>query len=713
MADQAVGGYRPGLDGMRALAVIAVIGFHLDRLPGGFVGVDAFFVLSGWLITWRLLNEADRCGQIDLIQFWSARVRRLMPASMAVLVAVAVLWPLAGIEVPSLRRDVIWAAGWSSNWGTITDGGDYWARFGELSPVTHFWSLAIEEQFYLAWPLVVFVTVLCSRDRRRTVGAISVVAACASIIVMNSMFDANDSTGTYMNTFARAHSLLIGAAAASFTTVLADGHLRGGLIARRLAPAGAAVTAVIVALSSDQTTWMFEWGFPVFALATVTMVVAAADGFGERVLASAPLRWLGERSYGLYLWHWPVFLFVSPARLGISESSVAPAAVDFGRVAIAILLADLSFRLLEQPVRHGVLLQRRSALVAAPLSFATIIIVAVVVVPSQATPAQESIVTLAPVRAAIALNPTPTTSVTQPERRPTSTEAGSAPTASPASQPPDLSPPDLSPAPLSSANPSPAEVRGPLRVIVAGDSTGVHLAEALIAYAGTAPDRLVVGSAAAGGCGLSASSDGRRHEFTTAGGERELIELGACAALWESVPDRVRDEVIDVVVVDVGPWDAVDMHLPDGAIVSIGDNVGRSLVAEAYRRFAEQVRLTGAALVWVTPADTQLGWGHLDDPVNEPTRWTAMRAIVDELDVVQIDLPGWMIAEQLTGSDARPDGVHLTPELNERFVVERVAPLLEELRVQSAERAVGNDRRASDHSVASMVSSPTGCIARC
>jgi peptidoglycan/LPS O-acetylase OafA/YrhL len=164
VSDTTSGGYRPGLDGLRALAVAAVVLFHLDRLPGGNLGVDSFFVVSGWLITWRLLNEADQSGTIAIGSFWNARLRRLLPASLTVLAVVAVVWPLLEIDVPSLRRDLLWAGGWASNWGTTTSGGDYWARFGEPSPVTHFWSLAIEEQFYFVWPLVLLVAVKCSRE---------------------------------------------------------------------------------------------------------------------------------------------------------------------------------------------------------------------------------------------------------------------------------------------------------------------------------------------------------------------------------------------------------------------------------------------------------------------------------------------------------------------------------------------------------------------
>ncbi|MBI5089099.1 MAG: acyltransferase, partial [Actinobacteria bacterium] len=185
--------HRPALDGLRALAVAAVLLLDVDRLPGGNLGVDAFFVLSGWLITWRLLAEADRSAtaRIDLRRFWGARVRRLMPASLMVVVAVAALWHIADIDVPSLRHDLVYALGWSSNWGTINAGGDYWSRFGEPSPITHFWSLAIEEQFYVVWPIVIVVLIKLSAGRRRAlVGTASALLAVASVAFMAVHFDA-------------------------------------------------------------------------------------------------------------------------------------------------------------------------------------------------------------------------------------------------------------------------------------------------------------------------------------------------------------------------------------------------------------------------------------------------------------------------------------------------------------------------------------------
>jgi len=210
----------------------------------------------------------------------------------------------------------------------------------------------------------------------------------------------------------------------------------------------------------------------------------------------------------------------------------------------------------------------------------------------------------------------------------------------------------------------------------------VHLSDAVLSYASAHPDTLVAGSAAFGGCGLSAGTDGRLHEFTNTSGERELLDISGCVDQWTAIPERVGNEAIDVVLVDIGPWDALDMHLADGRVVSVADDTGLGLVADAYAAFVEQVESAGGTIVWVTPADTHLGWGDIDDPVNDPARWDAIRGVIDGLGVVQVDLPAWLAAEGLEGPDGRPDGVHLAPGLNERFVVEAVVPVLDRLVVR-------------------------------
>ncbi len=710
------GTYRPGLDGIRALAVVAVLCFHLDRLPGGNLGVDAFFVVSGWLITWKLLDEGDRTGRIALGRFWTGRVRRLMPASMAVLLTVALVWPLVGMDVPSLRRDLFFAAGWSSNWGTINGGGDYWARFGDPSPITHFWSLAIEEQYYVIWPIVLAAIIhAAARVKRRGVdrdnvgpariwlryrlliGTMSAVLAGGSIVAMNLMYDAGNPTATYMNTVARAHSLLLGAAAAALTTVLADGGLRGGRAARRIAPLGAATAVALIAAVSidpEHTAWLYRWGFPVFAAAMVPVVVAAADGGGARLLASPPMRWVADRSYGLYLWHWPVFLLMSPERVGVSDGWLPRVLLDLCRVGAAVALADLSFRWLETPVRRLRRLVAWRGPLAAGIAMTTVAVLAVTLVPRSPATSSPAVVTLPPPPArASAGSSTDASSQTAtiavgslPASRSSVPSPSSLPAvASMAPTPPSASTLDAGPADGDLGDGAPAvhaQLGRPLRVLVTGDSTALHLSEALIAHASAVPDELAVGSGAFPGCGLSAGDDGRMHAFTDTDGTRDLIDLSGCLAQWRSVPERVVAEAVDVVLVEIGPWDAVDIRLLDGTVVSVGDARGRGIVTDAYRAFAQRVIAAGARVVWVTPTDTHLGWGDVDDPLNDPVRWQALRAIVDDLSddfgVVQIDLPAWLDSTGLAGPEARPDGVHLADGLDERFVADRVAPMLAE-----------------------------------
>ncbi len=665
--------HRPGLDGLRALAVAAVVLFHLGRLPGGNLGVDMFFVLSGWLITWKLLDAAAAIGFVPLCAFWAARLRRLMPASLVVLLAVALVWPLAGIRVPQLAHDLRWAAAWLSNWGTIGAGGDYWARFGEPSPITHFWSLAVEEQFYVAWPLVVAGVLLLVRRRhparvRTVVAAVAGALAAASVVHLNLRFHPATPSAAYLDTFARAHSLLIGAAAGALTTTLPSGHLRGGWLARRLAPGAAGLALGIALVSGGSSAWLFRWGFPLFAAATVVVVVAAADGWG-RVLATAPLRWLGDRSYALYLWHWPVILFLRPPRIPFEGPLL-----DLARVALSLVLADVSLRVVEAPVRSRRRLVAWRAPLAGGLALTSLAALTIAAAPPGTSTPSASVVTLPPVLPPVAVGPLPPevgSAGPQPDQPvaaapavPTDeTERGAVPAAAPAA---------------AAADPVVVPLRdGPVRVLVAGDSTALQLAQALIDHATTHPDDVVVGTSAFPGCGLTAAPDGRLHEFTDSSGSRRLVDLSGCTAAWDHLPQRVVAEQIDVVLLEVGPWDAVDIHLPDGTVTSVADPQGIELVRQGYGRIIGAVQEAGASVLVVRPPDVDPQWGRYGpDPLADRRRTAALRQIVDGLDVARLDLPSWLAVEGLEGPEGRPDGVHLSPEANALFVAELVAPML-------------------------------------
>jgi peptidoglycan/LPS O-acetylase OafA/YrhL len=665
-------GYRYGVDGLRAVSVALVVLFHLGYLDGGNLGVDSFFVISGWLITWRLLAEHDRTSRIGLGHFWTARVRRLMPASLTVIGIVVVLWPLLDIEVPSLRRDALFATFWSSNWGTISGGGDYWARFGEVSPLTHFWSLAIEEQFYLVWPVLLVGTVAAARRTRLGVrAAVSTVAlllAAASVLYLSALFDPADRTAAYMNTFARAHALLIGAAAGAFT-VDRGGPLRGGGVARRLAPAAAVLALTLVAFSSERSDWLFRWGFPLFAVAAVIVVVAVADGAWSQVLASRPMRWVGDRSYGIYLWHWPVIVLLDDQRIPIDGVALAVA-----RVAVSVALADLSYRFVEQPIRTRRHLAGRRGVMAAGLALAGIVAVTLVLVPAPRS-SEALIVTLAPAATVQALAPSATAGGSTEELATVTTDAlppndtrATAVLGAPAR------PASTTPAPPVTTT-APAAPR-PVRVLVAGDSTAVHLAEALLPYSAEHPDVVLAGSGAFPGCGLSAFDDGRLHILTDSDGTQSTIDLSACVTQWGSIARRVASEGYEVVLVSVGPWDGTDIVMTDGRVVSVGDPDGATMITRAYRAFVGQVETAGARVVWITPPDIDFEWDRVASPMDDPARWQTMRAILDSLPIEQVDLPAWLTATGNDGPVGRPDGIHLSPEAAAEFVRDAVVPRL-------------------------------------
>jgi peptidoglycan/LPS O-acetylase OafA/YrhL len=351
--------HAPGLDGVRALAVLTVIGFHqgASGLRGGFLGVDIFFVLSGFLITDLLIARYDRTGRLHLADFWTRRARRLLPALAVMLVVVtaaaAVIEPA---QEASLRLALLAAATYTSNWYQILHHVSYFAAISQAGappPFDHLWSLAIEEQFYLVWPLIV-LCVIVRLDTRRVRVTCALTGAAVSALVMAIQYTpGGDPSAVYYGTGTHASALLIGAALALAWPLRRLAAIPAAH-ARRLDMAGIAglvVLAWAVGHFSGSDPVVYPVGLLLAALAAAGVVAAAA---GHGVIAALtsirPLRWVGVRSYGIYLWHWPV-IALGTALAGPGASSPWLWLVETG---VTIALASASWRFIETPImRNG------------------------------------------------------------------------------------------------------------------------------------------------------------------------------------------------------------------------------------------------------------------------------------------------------------------------------------------------------------------------
>ena len=345
--------YLPGLDGIRAIAVLAVMAFHLNFgwAPGGLLGVQVFFVLSGYLITDLLVAEYRRHRGIALGKFWLRRARRLLPA-LFVTVGWATLFDRS--QLTALRSDLPSSVFYFSNWWFIFHHISYFAKFGPPSPLGHLWSLSIEEQFYLVWPLVLLAGMRWIHSRRTFIVLILSLAA-ASAVEMGLLFAASpagDPTRVYDGTDTRAFALLIGAALAfGLPRNRSFGSITPG--ARRLLNAVGAAGLLGIFVMFGQTdqyeAFLYEGGMVVLALLTAVVIgVTVHPGSQLRsILGWEPLRWVGERSYAIYLWHYPVIVLTTPLN---APPSVVRASVQ---IVATFALAALSWRFVEDPVRQG------------------------------------------------------------------------------------------------------------------------------------------------------------------------------------------------------------------------------------------------------------------------------------------------------------------------------------------------------------------------
>ena len=346
--------YMPGLDGLRAIAVLAVIAYHLGIgwAPGGLLGVGIFFTLSGYLITDLLLHQWDLTGGLKLSNFWIRRARRLLPA-LYVMLAVVLIW--AAVLHPgglsTLRGYVVAALLYVGNWWSIARNASYFARFGPPPPLDHLWSLAVEEQFYLIWPFLLLGGLKFVRDRRAMAAITLVLAAISSILMALNYHPGYDPTRAYEGTDTRAAGLLIGAALAMLWPSYKLPKLTRGRVAILdiAGLTGLIVIAYMIAETNQYSGWLYQGGVVVLSLATAAVVATLAhpSTLLGRLMGAGPLRWLGVRSYGIYLWHYPIIVFTT------SQAARPSFALQCLQVAATIVVAALSWRFIEEPVRSG------------------------------------------------------------------------------------------------------------------------------------------------------------------------------------------------------------------------------------------------------------------------------------------------------------------------------------------------------------------------
>lgn len=356
-----------GLDGLRGLAVAAVVVYHFfgDVLPGGYLGVDMFFVLSGFLITSLLLREYDTSGTLNLKDFWVRRLRRIMPTAVVVLViCTAIVGIIGGDFAVNIRTQFLGSLFFVSNWTQIATSASYFAD-SEVEVFAHYWSLAVEEQFYLLWPLGLFSLLAVWGARKRLhIALASLLAAVASAIAMAVIYDpTSDPTRVYYGTDTHAFGLLIGAVLAMLMTTSKPDPTRDSwpvleitrarFLAALIGMAATAVYVLQLLFMADDGNFPYWGGLFITSLAGAGMIYAV-------VYEVRPLRWifefplmryLGQRSFSIYLWHWPVIMII---RELAPEEVVENHAVWLGVLALAISLglSEMSYRWIENPFRR-------------------------------------------------------------------------------------------------------------------------------------------------------------------------------------------------------------------------------------------------------------------------------------------------------------------------------------------------------------------------
>ncbi len=351
-----------GLDGLRALAILAVLVFHLNPswLPGGFLGVDVFFVVSGFLITTLLVHEHRRTGRIAFSQFWVRRARRLLPALfLTVTVSVLIARTVSADLLVNIGRQIAGALTFSTNWVEIVAGSSY---FDQTAPqlFMNFWSLAVEEQFYLLWPATVLLVLRLGSSRART--AVALGLAAASTALMAALYTPDtDATRVYYGTDTHLMGLMLGAALAfAWATpalALRIAPATWGRYGKYAVPLAGTVLLALFVLLDESDPFTFRGGFLLASLASAVLVLGLLDRHPagptafQRVTRHPVATWIGVRSYSIYLWHWPVILIIAQDNPSV-PGTASHVVTRLWCVVVILALSDLTYRFVETPFRR-------------------------------------------------------------------------------------------------------------------------------------------------------------------------------------------------------------------------------------------------------------------------------------------------------------------------------------------------------------------------
>ncbi len=626
------------LDGLRGLAVGAVLLYHsqFGFARGGYLGVSLFFTLSGFLITCLLVTKPREQPRVRLRSFWARRARRLLPAAALALAGVLIYGATiaSADQLRSLRGDMLATLGYVGNWRFYFSGQNYAQLFSAPSPVLHFWSLAIEEQFYLVFPLVVALVAWVSRGRRYVLGVLLGAGIVVSVIAGRALYATAGSARVYYGTDTRAAELLIGALLAVVVSGRVTPDRPTSARVRTLATAaGVGALGVIVwwwATVEQSAPWLYRGGLALHACCAAVVIAAARlDGPFARVLAWRPLAALGLISYGVYLFHWPVFLWLTPDRTGLAAVPLLAL-----RLLVTLTLAIGCFLFVERPILHGTRLRGAYPRLVIPVAATALVAATVLITSSLPQPTV--------VFASLGSQPKALQSALQSALR--------------------ASPAPRSPRRLPSARPRAVPLHRavsthrPLRIMIVGDSVGRSLGRGFELWA------YETGGAIVRNDGTPSCSMGRHLPIRTVFGAT-AVQSDGCGGWDKRWPETISSFDPDVVVVLYTIWEIQWRQLPGGRWGRPGDPDFDRWHLSEYEAAADILSARGASVLWldipcvhtaISPNDLfwKIDYGTIPELV-------AARPAVHMVDMNRLLCPNGPPNRDFGGvTNARPDGAH-------------------------------------------------------